>query len=521
MICDLRVVAPEAYFQFPVAKYGLALDNWSIRRLTSLVGAGRARGMLLAAERLTADAALQTGHGQPASARWPTRRPGPPRSPGSRRWRCSTPSGCSTTTAPTRIRGPRTRNCSTGPGPARTSSRRRSRASRSGRRNSRAPDGVARGAALRLSGRHRCSAGGWVLRALQGAPAALGASPVEIDAVAQALAELSATACSSTSSRPPTISLDREEQRMLVRELIGSRDASRSRRAPIPLVDARDRRACRGADLAVSWYGHSSAMIEVDGYRVLADPVWSDAARRRSAVGPAADARGARAAGGAACHRRGAHQPRPLRPPRHRHHQSAGPHPARASSSCRWASARTCASGASPTSRIVELDWNESHQIGELTLVCTPGAALLRPVAHPQHHAVGVVGDHRAAAPRVLRRRHRLHQELRRNRRPTTALSTSRCCPSAPTTPAWPDIHMNPEEAVRAHLDVADAGSGLLVPIHWATFRLAPHPWAEPVERLLAAAEADGRPRGRAQAGPARRSRRRRVVRPVVAAVTG
>jgi enoyl-CoA hydratase/carnithine racemase len=61
MICDLRVVAPEAYFQFPVAKYGLALDNWSIRRLTSLVGAGRARGMLFAAEKLTADAALQTG----------------------------------------------------------------------------------------------------------------------------------------------------------------------------------------------------------------------------------------------------------------------------------------------------------------------------------------------------------------------------------------------------------------------------------------------------------------------------
>lgn len=61
MICDLRVVAPEAYFQFPVAKYGIALDNWSIRRLTSLVGAGRARGMLLAAERLSAEAALQTG----------------------------------------------------------------------------------------------------------------------------------------------------------------------------------------------------------------------------------------------------------------------------------------------------------------------------------------------------------------------------------------------------------------------------------------------------------------------------
>ncbi|ART72135.1 enoyl-CoA hydratase [Mycobacterium dioxanotrophicus] len=61
MICDLRVVDANAYFQFPVAKYGLALDNWSIRRLTSLVGYGRARGMLLTAEKLTAETALQTG----------------------------------------------------------------------------------------------------------------------------------------------------------------------------------------------------------------------------------------------------------------------------------------------------------------------------------------------------------------------------------------------------------------------------------------------------------------------------
>jgi enoyl-CoA hydratase len=61
MICDLRVVAPDAFFQFPTSKYGLALDNWSIRRLSSLAGYGRARAMLLTAEKLTADAALQTG----------------------------------------------------------------------------------------------------------------------------------------------------------------------------------------------------------------------------------------------------------------------------------------------------------------------------------------------------------------------------------------------------------------------------------------------------------------------------
>ncbi len=61
MRCDLRVVAPEAFFQFPTSKYGLALDNWSIRRLTSLVGHGRASAMLLTAEKLTAEMALHTG----------------------------------------------------------------------------------------------------------------------------------------------------------------------------------------------------------------------------------------------------------------------------------------------------------------------------------------------------------------------------------------------------------------------------------------------------------------------------
>jgi enoyl-CoA hydratase len=61
MQCDLRVAVADAFFQFPTSKYGLALDNWSIRRLSSLVGHGRARAMLLTAEKLTAEVALQTG----------------------------------------------------------------------------------------------------------------------------------------------------------------------------------------------------------------------------------------------------------------------------------------------------------------------------------------------------------------------------------------------------------------------------------------------------------------------------
>jgi L-ascorbate metabolism protein UlaG (beta-lactamase superfamily) len=48
---------------------------------------------------------------------------------------------------------------------------------------------------------------------------------------------------------------------------------------------------------------------------------------------------------------------------------------------------------------------------------------------------------------------------------------------------------MAPEEAVRAH---GDLGGRVLLPIHWATFNLAFHRWAEPVQRTLAAAARTG-----------------------------
>ena len=45
---------------------------------------------------------------------------------------------------------------------------------------------------------------------------------------------------------------------------------------------------------------------------------------------------------------------------------------------------------------------------------------------------------------------------------------------------------MNPEEAVRAHRDASPMLACCADPL--ATFRLAPYPWSEPVERLLVAA---------------------------------
>ena len=46
----------------------------------------------------------------------------------------------------------------------------------------------------------------------------------------------------------------------------------------------------------------------------------------------------------------------------------------------------------------------------------------------------------------------------------------------------WADIHMGPENAVKAHVDLHGK---LLLPLHWGTFALAFHSWTEPIERLL------------------------------------
>jgi L-ascorbate metabolism protein UlaG (beta-lactamase superfamily) len=50
----------------------------------------------------------------------------------------------------------------------------------------------------------------------------------------------------------------------------------------------------------------------------------------------------------------------------------------------------------------------------------------------------------------------------------------------------WRALHMTPEEAGQQHLDLRGQ---LLVPLHWATFDMALHPWYEPIERLVTYSE--------------------------------
>ncbi|MGE2714066.1 MBL fold metallo-hydrolase [Mycolicibacterium litorale] len=344
------------------------------------------------------------------------------------------------------------------------------------------------GAALRFGfGMASVLAGGWVLRALQGTPASLGATPAEIHPVARRSANYRDG--SFVNLEPAaTMSMDAEARRMLVRELFTGRDGGRPA-APIPVVTPTSADA-DAAGLAAYWHGHSTALIEVDGYRVLTDPIWSDRCSPSRTVGP----------------QRMHEPPVPLEQLpavdavliSHDHYDHLDidtilglARTQRAPFCVPLGVGAHLRKWGISDARIVELDWNESHRIGELTLVCTParhfsGRLFSRNttlwsswVLTGPRHRVFFGGDTGYTAS---------FAEIGSEFGPFDLT----LMPVGAYHPAWPDIHMNPEEAVRAHRDMTDTGGGVLLPIHWGTFRLAPHPWAEPVERLLSAAEPAG-----------------------------
>lgn len=339
--------------------------------------------------------------------------------------------------------------------------------------------------ALRLAaGTASLAAGGWLVRALHGAPAALGANPATIRAISEGSPRYRDG--SFVNLDPGSIYvMGREELRLILWEFVGNRGGSRPAK-PIPLA-APEIYKGDASRLAVSWFGHSTALVEIDGYRVLTDPVWSDRCSPSDLVGP-----------------------QRLHPPpvqleglpavdavviSHDHYDHLDIDTVIALTRTQRApffvplgvGAHLRAWGI-PEQRIVELDWQQSGQVDQLRIVCMParhfsGRFLSRDntlwaswaFIGPRHRAY-FGGD--SGYTKSFAQIGADHGPFDLTLMPIGAYNT-----------AWPDIHMNPEEAIRAHLEVTDSGAGLLVPVHWGTFRLAPHPWSEPVERLIAAAE--------------------------------
>ncbi|CAJ1579980.1 MBL fold metallo-hydrolase [[Mycobacterium] wendilense] len=342
--------------------------------------------------------------------------------------------------------------------------------------------------AIRLvGGTAALATGGWVLRALQGAPSALGAGADAIAKVADGSPNYHDGVFHNLEPAS-MISLTRQDQWRLLHDMFDGANKGPDGPIPVMVPDA----GIAAAELAVTWYGHSSAVIEVDGYRILADPVWSQRCSPSRSVGP----------------QRLHPVPAPLAALpaidaviiSHDHYDHLDidtikslVHSQNSKFYVPLGIGAHLREWRVPEDRIVELDWNQAGQLGELRIVCTParhfsGRFLTRnttlwsswAIIGPRHRAFfggdtgyttsfADIGDDHGPFDLTL-------------------------MPVGAYHPGWPDIHMNPEEAVRAHRDVTDAGKGLFVPIHWATFRLAPHPWAEPIERMLAAATASAVP---------------------------
>jgi L-ascorbate metabolism protein UlaG (beta-lactamase superfamily) len=319
----------------------------------------------------------------------------------------------------------------------------------------------------------------WVVRAAWGLPTALGASQRHLRPTVTGSPQFADGKFHNTLPTPALKPANARDG--LLRQWHEQRHNGHPG-ADVPLT--RDDFPVRAGELAVTWFGHASALLEIDGQRVLFDPVWGERVSPSPTLGPT----------------RLHPNPVPLDalPPvdaiviSHDHYDHLD------LPTVRWLLRRSNATfvvplgiGAHlrtwdvPEERIVELDWNGSTTIGELTLTCTEarhfsGRFFARDTTLWASWAI--------AGPR-----HKVFFGGDTGYTPAFAGIGAQLGPFDLTilpvgayNDAWHAIHMDPEEAVRAH---GDLGGRVMLPIHWATFNLAFHRWAEPVQRALAAAE--------------------------------
>ena len=241
--------------------------------------------------------------------------------------------------------------------------------------------------------------------------------------------------------------------------------------------------------LRATWLGHSTVLIEIDGLRVLTDPVWGQRASPSRLAGP----------------KRFQPVPIPLRmlPPidlvviSHDHYDHLDYPTVRELARRDVPFVTSLGVGSHleawgvPAHRITELDWWESHTLPEADLTVT--------AAPSQHFSGRGLKDRNATlwSSLVIRSpRHAVFFSGDTGLTTEYAAIRNRLGPFdlvmlevGAFHPAWGDIHLGPENALEA---LALLGGGAFLPVHWGTFSLAMHAWDEPAETLLALAPASG-----------------------------
>ncbi len=271
--------------------------------------------------------------------------------------------------------------------------------------------------------------------------------------------------------------------------------SSRKERVPrVPLgpfrTDAVVYRSEPQSGLRVTWFGHSSTLLEVDGVRLLIDPVWEQRAAPAQWFGP-----------------------KRFFPPTielkalpvidavlisHDHYDHLGKGTVESLAAMRpelrWITslgvgAELEAFGVA-RERISELGWTESVQVeGQ-------NGARLRITSVPSRHFSGRSVTNRNetlwAAFVLAGERHRVYYGADSGLWPGFKTIGQEYGPFNLTmleigafNELWRDIHLGPDGAMEAFEQL---GGGLMMPIHWGLFDLALHGWREPIERVHALA---------------------------------
>ena len=258
---------------------------------------------------------------------------------------------------------------------------------------------------------------------------------------------------------------------------------------PLPIEAISDNRFAgdHGKDMRITWLGHSAILIEIEGYRILTDPVFSERASPFQWAGPKR------------------FHPVPIATDKlpaldaivisHDHYDHLDYHTIRklAPTTKRFfvplGVGDHLASWGVDKNKITELDWwQETKLDNAITLAATPaqhfsGRGLFSRntslwaswVIHGKKNRIYFSGDTGMfdSFKDIGKRYGPFDYTLMH----VGAYSDE-----------WPKVHMTPEEAVQAHIDI---GGKVFVPIHWGTFRLAFHDWSDPAERLYK--EANGK----------------------------
>jgi len=256
---------------------------------------------------------------------------------------------------------------------------------------------------------------------------------------------------------------------------------------PMQAVSADSLRTAAPAPaLRAFWIGHASVFIEIDGVRLLVDPIFSDYASPFD-IGP----------------RR--FQPPPIALDdlpmidavliTHDHYDHLDMRTVRQLSGRGTAFFVPLGVGAHlqawgvPAAQIHDMEWWQERTLRGVRLVSTPS----------RHYSGRGLADKDATlwgSWTVIGAKHRFfvsgdtgysdHFRTIGERFGPFDLSFIKIGAYGPGAP-WLDIHMSAEDAVRAHVDLR---ARRMFPVHWGTFNLAFHAWDEPIQRALAAGEA-------------------------------